>query len=64
MEYITHHLKKYQRNKLFQERVEKCKGTYKFSVIQQRSLFDTEKTEGFYLLLDLYCSYFSKSSLI
>ena len=47
MEHITNQLKKYQRNRLFQERVEKCEGTAKFSVIQQRSLFDTEQTEGF-----------------
>ena len=42
MEHITHQPKKYQRNRLFQERVEKYEGTSKFSVIQQRSLFDTE----------------------
>ena len=64
MEHITNQLKKYQRNRLFQERVEKCEGTAKFSVIQQRSLLDTERTEGFCLLLSFYCSYFSKSSLI
>ena len=38
-------------NRLFQERVEKYEGTFKFSVIQQRSLFDTEQAEGFYLSL-------------
>ena len=64
MEHITNQLKKYQRNRLFQERVDKCEGTAEFSVIKQRSLFDTEETEGFYLLLGFYCSYFSKSSLI
>ena len=51
MEHITNQLKKYQRNRLFQERVDKCEGTAEFSVIKQRSLFDTEETEGFYLLL-------------
>ena len=64
MEHITNQLKKYQRNRLFQEQVEKCEGASKFSVIQQRSLFDTKQTEGFYLLLGFYCSYFSKTSLI
>ena len=64
MEHITNQLKKYQRNRHFQKQVEKCEGTDKFSVIQQGSLFDTEQTEGFYLFLGFYCSYFSKSSLI
>ena len=35
-----------------------------FTYIQQRSLFDTQQTEGFYLLLGFYCSYFSQNSLI
>ena len=64
MEHITHRLKKHQRNRITQEQVEKYEGSSKFSVIQQSCLFDTEQTEGFYLLLGLYCSYFSKSSLI
>ena len=46
MEHITHQPKKYQRNILFQERVKKYERTSKFSVIQQRSLFDTRGGGG------------------